>query len=296
MAVNSSINYSHIVALEAIASDESAASASEQTTTSASYQDACTLTFTPATAGDYIIVAQCYASQGTAGVQGYYVLDVDGTPHMERQQYPDATTTLHERRTQGFLKKVTLTAASHTIKIQWKSNGSATARIGDCSILAMRFDEFTNAEYDEDLTSRGGIVATAPSWTTRHTWDYTPPGTTSGDYLCLAMMVSNGNTHATRISHDELVVGGTTKFDQQAQRNSASLNDKNTYMYAEVLPLSATTTFLNRCNKSGGGPGSNPTATIYTSFFAAQIPPVAGAARRVHIGGYSERSRVAYTG
>lgn len=273
MAQNSTIDDSHIAVLQRVESDEFAQETNEQLNSTTTFAAGVTLTFTPPGSGsfDYIIRAECYGSVDVAGRTNILQLDVDGTPYYNRSMSAAALTSSNERRSQAWLKKVTLTGGTPTtIKIEFRSGtASFQVRVGDLSILAMRLDSFEDAEFDEDVTSRT-ITAVTPSWTTRHTYSYTPPGTTSGEYVVMGMNVSNGNTHATIDTHDQLQVGGTTKGEQQYKNNGST--DRNGYIYAEVLSLSAATTLLIRANKDASGIGSGSVLTSYTSFFAARIP------------------------
>lgn len=272
MAGQVDINYSHSLALMKVPSDEYAEQLTEQTTSGVAYQTAQSLTFTPATTGDYIIFAQCYGAIDTAGRIMNLRLDVDGTTYMARKMQAAGLGSTLERRTHGWLKKVNLDATSHTIKIEFNSQtAGTTVRCGDITILAMRFDSFHDADYEEDVTTRT-TTAVTPSYTTRHSWTYATPGTTAGDYLCMGMIVSANGTPTASVRSDEVLVGGTLRMDQTYNSNAAGSNDSTTYLFAFIENLSASTVFLNQVNKSAGGVGTGSVTTTATSFFCARVP------------------------
>ncbi len=137
-----------IVALKLSSADKYAESEEISTTTSTSYQDKTTLTFTPDTAGDYIIIATATVYGSSTSYDFRTQLSVDGvassTSNIE-------TANTSNRYLWGIVKKVNLTAASHTIKIQYSTESSSySAKIAHARIVALRADEFNNNYYNAE--------------------------------------------------------------------------------------------------------------------------------------------------
>lgn len=141
-----SIKDAKIIALKLVSADQYAQSETRTTTSSTSYVDSATLTFTPDTQGDYIIIA-------TATVDGSYTsydfrtqLSIDGVASSISNIEPVYD---NNRSFWGTIKKVNLTSASHTIKIQYSTEVVAyPAGISDARIIVLRADEFNNVYYD----------------------------------------------------------------------------------------------------------------------------------------------------
>lgn len=112
-----------------------AESAGESSTTSATYQDKTTLTFTPPVAGDYLIMVVSSVANSNADKNDKVNIDLNGSSIAEytmtdKFAYPDFTTATH------FFKR-TFTATSQTIKIQWKASAN-TSYIRNARITAWR--------------------------------------------------------------------------------------------------------------------------------------------------------------
>jgi hypothetical protein len=108
----------------------------ESSTTSSTYQNKTTLTFTPPNTGDYLIQFNVKQINSANSRLDYVRLYQDGTTALfefttsQNQSYPDYFIY------SGFIK-ITLTATSHTFILQWKSEGN-TAYIKSGRIMAWR--------------------------------------------------------------------------------------------------------------------------------------------------------------
>lgn len=171
-------------AIESHASDQYIETDAEITTTSATYQDAQTLTFTPATTGDYLIIA--YAESATDVSDVGVRLSVDGAASHTTVPRDMKDTTNYEPY--FAVHKVNLTAASHTIKIQYASDNTNTARIRRRRILAIRLDTLkaNAANYTE---ARATTTSTTPVDAASAT--FTAVG--GINYLAIGNVVLDGN-------------------------------------------------------------------------------------------------------
>lgn len=146
-----------LMSIKEDASDEYAETLAATSTTSSTLSDRVTLTFTPATAGLYLIL--CSAEGGglipvTADGIWRVLLDVDGTEYFDTDAGYFAATSGTRMPWAGAVV-VDLTAASHTLKIRYaSSNGVDTANIRNARIVAMRLDTFGQATSDQDATEQ----------------------------------------------------------------------------------------------------------------------------------------------
>jgi len=119
-----------------------AESLSESTDTLGTYIDKTTLTFTAPVAGDYIVNYSCAISCSAREKEVFTIIDIDGTTQKNELSsgvdnvvvYPD----WYGRS--GFFK-INLTAASHTIKIQFKIGiAGNTAYIKDATLNVRKYN------------------------------------------------------------------------------------------------------------------------------------------------------------
>jgi hypothetical protein len=170
------------------------------------YQDKVVLTFTPATAADYIVIA-------TAEVQGNCV----SPPDVKARLY-NGTSTWQELIYKvkditdwypfSALKRVYLSASSQTLKIQYGlSETTSTAKIRNARLYAFSLSsQYTESEAES-------------SWNTNTNWQdkvaltFTP--STSGDYLIIATANLGGSstTYSTLVQflRDGVVQAGPTR-------------------------------------------------------------------------------------
>jgi hypothetical protein len=143
------IKEAKIIAIKLTSADQYAQSEDRITTTQTAYQDKTTLTFAPATAGDYIIIASATGDGASASYDFRIQLTIDGTAYSNYNIEPAYAT---NRYLWGMVKRVELTAASHTVKIQYSAESATAGReagIAHARIVALRADEFNNNYYAE---------------------------------------------------------------------------------------------------------------------------------------------------
>ena len=171
------------IALPRNADDEKAESLGESTTTSGTFQDKVTLTFTPASSGDYLIIAFAQLSQGTTLRNTLVKLLDNGTSTTYAQTskrvgiagngeyYPWIT-----------MVKLTSLSGSQTFKIQYRRLvPGTTAKIQYACIIALRLDNFNENFYG---SASGGATTTSTTFQDRLTVTDTPA--VACNYIILA--------------------------------------------------------------------------------------------------------------
>jgi len=185
--ISPSNTQSSIIALKLSSLDYYAQQEARTTTTSTSFVDKTTLTFTPATAGDYIILASATVD-GSSNAYDYKAqLTIDGTAYNTANiEVRDAG----NKESWMVMKKVNLTAASHTIKIQYAGESSSKITVGmaDARIVALRADEFLENHYleSEARETSTGVIDKPLT-----------PTTQSGDYLVIGSLNSDSSSTST---------------------------------------------------------------------------------------------------
>ena len=143
-----SIENARIVAIELFDEDVYEQDELRSTTSLTAYQNKKTLTFTPATAGEYIIIATATVDGNSTSYDFLTRLNIDGSLYQSQNIEPYYT---GSRYPWVIMKKVNLTAAPHNITIQYASeNGAASAGIAHARIIALRANKFQNNFYTEN--------------------------------------------------------------------------------------------------------------------------------------------------
>lgn len=183
------VQNARIIALKKISGDENAESLAEQTNTTATLADACTLTFTPASNGRYLIIATCDTKTAGTGEICRVALDINGTEWARTDIDSNGT---GDRRTWGAAIPADLTSGgSRTIKIQFSRVVSGTAYVYNCRIIALRLDTFT-AAYDG--TNQTGATTTSSTYQ-----DFITEANTvnAADHLTIASSVLSASSQVT---------------------------------------------------------------------------------------------------
>jgi hypothetical protein len=150
---------------------------SEQSVTSGSYVDIVTKTFTPSTAGVYLIVATAEVKAASSSYSFYTRLQIDGVAKDEMITQGETTTDYEVFAAHNV---TTLSVASHTIKIQ-AHRTTGTMYIRRARITVVRLSDF----YDyQTIGSEGESSTPSTSWVDKTILTFTP--STAGDYLIMA--------------------------------------------------------------------------------------------------------------
>jgi len=169
------IRNARLVALKLVDGDEWASNTVSATQLSNEIlADHSSLTFTPATAGDYLLLGTgMYSRSGVASLVRMQ-LDVSGTPTRATEHSANSITAY------GLwfnADKVSLTDSSQTCKIQFQANAngdtSYSARCFSSTILALRLDAWPSHHYVDDNTRT--LADDPPDWTDKLTLTETLP-------------------------------------------------------------------------------------------------------------------------
>ena len=151
---------------------------SEQAVTSGTYVDIVTKTFTPSTAGVYLIVATAEVEAASTTNSISTRLQIDGVAKDEMITEGETTTDYEVFAAHNV---TTLSAASHTITIQANRETSGTMYIRWARITAVRLSDY----YDyQTAGSEGASSTTSTTWVDKTTLTFTPSAT--GNYLIMA--------------------------------------------------------------------------------------------------------------
>ena len=193
-----------IVAIESATGDQYIGDDASTTTTSATMVAAQTLTFTPATTGDYLIIAYAEVDAQNVGVQ----LDVDGTDSHIADPVEDKDATTWSAW--SAIHKVNLTAVSHTIKIEFRATAGGTAELRRRRILAIRLDTLKASSTDYTSTR-----ATTVSTTAVDAASTTFTAAASVDYFAIGNVTIDGSSTTistnAQMSMDAAVVALSTR-------------------------------------------------------------------------------------
>lgn len=146
------IKQAALAVLKLTSSDKYVESPTRVTTSSTTFQDGATLTFTPASSGDYLIIASAVADMPGGAVFVGLQLDINGTTQFgEPWQWEDGQTT--STQSWSTMYKANFAASSQTIKLQYKNLGSGgTIGVSYQRIVALRLDGFEGVHYADQTT------------------------------------------------------------------------------------------------------------------------------------------------
>ena len=157
---------------------ESNEAETEQTVTSGIYVDIVTRTFTPSTAGVYLILATAEVEAASTSNSIYTRLQIDGVAKDEMITEGETTTDYEVFAAHNV---TILSAASHTIKIQARGGGFGTMYIRRARITAVRLSDY----YDYQTGGSEGVSSTSSTnWVDKAVLTFTP--STEDSYLIMA--------------------------------------------------------------------------------------------------------------
>jgi len=193
-------------------------------TTSTSWQDKTVLTFTPA-AGNYLILATAEVNGSSSSYNAKAQLTIDGTAYAVYDAEPSDTTNYQSFVTH---KVANLTAASHTIKIQFASeNAGATAQIRNARIIVFSLSSFSK---DDDQDTQVNVT------TTEGTVASLSFSAEAGDYLLIGTAEPRPNSTSSSILTRFKLDG--TLYDEDVQEGKDTTN-YYTFGAMRVVSLSA---------------------------------------------------------
>jgi hypothetical protein len=179
------IRRTRIMALK-LSGFESNEAETQQTVTSGTYADIVTKTFTPSTAGVYLIVATAEVEAASTSNSLYTRLQIDGVAKDEMITEGETNTDYEVFAAHNV---TTLSAASHTIKIQARREGFGTMYIRRARITVVRLSDY----YDYHTSGSEGLSSmSSTNWQDKTVLTFTP--STAGNYLIMASAKINLNT------------------------------------------------------------------------------------------------------
>jgi len=216
-----------------------AESTGESTTTSSTYQDKATLTFTPDANKDYILFwsCDCFEVSTTVSVFTRLYNSTDAVVLSEQNQENRTTTGTPYRTSHGIAKySAGASPVSTTFKIQYHdSDGIATAKIRNARILAIRVesdDAYTESLADQTFTSNTYVDGNA-------VLTFTPAST--GDYLVFASCDFNHGSTFDEMYIKLLDPSSASIFEMQRINRDAANYNPYTVMVKQNLTNSSKT-------------------------------------------------------
>jgi len=171
------IRRARIMALKLLDFESNEAEA-QQAVTSGTYVDIVTETFTPSTAGVYLIVATAEVEAASTSNSIRTRLQIDGVTKDEMLTEGEANT---DYEVFAAHNATTLSATPHTIKIQASREGFGTMYIRRARITAVRLSDY----YDYSTSGSEELSSTnSTSWVDKTVLTFTP--STAGNYLIMA--------------------------------------------------------------------------------------------------------------
>jgi hypothetical protein len=185
----SSIRNARIVAIKLTAADVYTENTADQTTTLSALQTAATLTFTPATTGNYLILGSCESRGGTSAAAA---VNSQLTYNSVGYSQSNIIVTDPSNYFSGLMQASvgSLTNTSKTVTLQWATGGSGTSYCRRARILALRLDEFSSSSI---ATANSGTTSTSTTYTNKVTSGTL--NTISGlYYLVIGTAIAQGST------------------------------------------------------------------------------------------------------
>lgn len=207
-------------------------STGESTTTSSSYQDKATLTFTPDASSTYLIIATWLyqKQQSTISPCTAQLYDATGSASLSEQIYYPRDATDYMPGGCAVTAAFGSSPSSQTYKIQYKSDGTYNGAIKQARIIAIKL-----TANDQTASSTGRVTySTNTTWQDKVSKTFTA---TAGYYLIIAsaVMDHDSTTYSARAQID---------VDGSAQYGSSSVYVNNTnnrfgYLYFQKVSLTA---------------------------------------------------------
>lgn len=224
--------------------DQYAESSSESTTTSTSFQTKVTLTFTPASQGDYLIFAYGDVQMSNTLFNVNVKMDNGGTAYGNAQINPQTTSCY---TCWGTMVKLNLAASSQTFTVQYNtSNGSGTAKIKNACIVAIRLDTLDNSYYAE---ARSRSTTGSSSYQDKTTLTQTP---TAKEHVIFGCQLGDSASTIGTPIYGNLLEDSTTISECFASLNSSSDLDEPFFMVYRKTLAASSTTWKTQYHNTGG--------------------------------------------
>jgi len=265
------IRDARLLVIKADAADQFAASDDEWQTASTSWQDKTTLTFTPATAGDYLVI-------GNAAM----AMDANNTAMRGRLNHATASVTYGDRvwyardawwfQPFAVMEKISLAASSQTFTLQFRSNSGTLCFYRDARILALRLSAFAGHAF---ISNQMVQTTTSASDTDLLTLTHTPAAAAHA-----IIAIGSFNTASTTVS-------GYLNFARDGSNQAEFVREgvnAAAYLHAGVVQrqtLAATSTFWKwRARAETAGTTVN-VANLAIAVLQLEATPAARKRRRI---------------
>lgn len=259
----------YLMAISADATDAFAESTGSSSTTSSMLSDKVALSFTPGSAGDYLVVCSCEINgviPASTNGAGRVLLDVNGTQLFDTiDGYFAQTSGQHASWCHGAV--VNFAAEPQVIKIRHAASDNATtAQIRQARILAMRLDSFP-AGHTAQNSARQSTTASSPQMAagttfTAHDRDYLLIGTALIDHS------TSASTMETRVNRDG---AARSAFKRRQVSSSGSRRASYVALGYDTLAAGSRTISLDWWRTSSG------TASVTDAFIGAFLLDAADA-------------------
>lgn len=247
------IKEARILALKAGANDQYQEALAETTTTSSSFQDKVTLTFTPGSLGDYTFIFAADMTTSSTGTSFGCQLDIDGTGYVAATRYIDDATTYLS--IMGVVPGISLTAASHTIKLQFKSDGTRTTKIRNAKIIALRQSDFEVAQTVRQGTRQTRTASTYAD-VSGATLTFTPEAV---EHIAFASSIFD-HSSTTSSGYNQLLEGATVISEMTEEPTNTAETMHFAVFYRKTLSASSTTWAIQHKAESSGTVGTDEAA------------------------------------
>jgi hypothetical protein len=203
-----------IIAIEMTIPSEQYTETESQVDSTGTEVTAATMSFTPSSSGDYLIIATANVFHNNNADSAWGRMYIDDTLYGEMLIEPDD---VQERMNFGVIKNITMDASVHYINLTIQNDDSGTtASMNNAHIAAIRLDTFSEFYYNEAEAQNNGGAGT---WETLVTNSYTP--TSDGDFIILGTAEWLTND-ATDICGIRLQTASTTRQESQVENDHAT--------------------------------------------------------------------------
>lgn len=288
-AATAYIKEAKIIAIKLTNKDQYAEAETRTTTQQTAYQDKTTLTFTPDSTDDYIIIASATTDGIITSYDHRTQLNIDGTAYSNSII---ETNVVANRYLWATVKRVSLDNSEHTIKIQYSTESNNSARlagIANARIVALRADEFINNYFSE---SEARATTTSTSYQTKTTLTATPQA-----YNHLVIGTSGLDISSTSYSVFGQLLKGSTSFGEMRRETSDATSRGFSYfgIKRETLTNTSTSWYLQYRSSSTSRTAGianarislielrQPSITVSTT--GTQVTQVNNSTSNVYIGG-----------
>lgn len=246
------IKESRILALRKESQDQYAESLGDSTTSGTTFLNKVTLTFTPSTTGSYtfIFCADCSIdATGTAFFETQ--LDIDSTTQYVRSaRHLDDVTTFCS--IMGVVPNVSLSNASHTITLQYKSDGTNTMTIRNAKIIALRQSDFSVVQTAHQQTRQTRTASTYAD-VSGATVTFTPA---AAEHILFAGSMFDHNS-ITSSGFNQFLEGATVIAEMTEEPTNTAEDMPFFTFYRKTLTASSTTWAIQHKAESTGTVGSD---------------------------------------